>query len=600
MCSAIGSFPRLPILLGAVLLFVPHLLPATVQAGEIHPALQAEMSRLSPTESTTALFVLERQADIDALDTALRLGHATRRERHRRVVETLQTVARESQPPFLGELSRRSALGEVATYTPYWITNLVVVRATRAAIEDLARRADIAAVEPGLRAVPDRVDRVAALSGGGSRGIGVAGGLRAINAPRVWHELGINGAGALIGVLDTGVDGYHPALQDRWRGNNGHPWQECWHDVVDLHTSYPNDDVSGHGTHVAGTLTGLGVATGDTVGVAWGSQWIAANAIRQGVGPEFNFDVFECLQWFADPDGNANTVDDVPDVLLNAWGVAEYLGYPDCDNRWWPAIDNCEAAGIVLVWTAGGDGPDPGTVRSPGDRATTVYNCFSVGSVDAAHSAFPYPIAYFSSRGPSGCAVPDPLGIKPEAVAPGVDIYSSYPGGTYQVWSGSAMASAHAAGVVALLRSAEPDIEVNAIKQILMETARDGGAPGEDNSFGWGTIDAYAAAVRLATSSTEGGVPAGTSRHLASWPNPFGRAATLGFRVTTPGPATLAVYDASGRLVRVILAGSVSAGEHTAIWDGRDASGGLVAPGVYFSWLRSPGSCDQTKMLVIR
>jgi subtilisin family serine protease len=596
-------------LIPAILLFVALVIPAAIRAGEIHPALTEELSRLSPTETATALFILDRQADIPALDAALKAAHATRMERHRRVIAALQSEAERSQPPFLDELGRRSASGEVTAYHAYWIANMVVVRATRAAIEEMAGRADIAAIEPGLQAVPDRVVRTAADRSerdataprrqDATRGIGVAQGLRAINATRVWHELGINGAGALIGVLDTGVDGNHPALRNRWRGNNGHPWQECWHDVLGTYTTYPNDDASGHGTHVAGTLTGLGVATVDTVGVAWGAQWIAANAIRQGVGSEFNFDVFECLQWFADPDGNPETVDDVPDVLLNAWGVNEYLGYTDCDSRWWPAIDNCEAAGVVIVWTAGGDGPAGGTIRSPGDRATTPYNCFSVGAVDAAHSDFPYPVTSFSSRGPSGCDVSAPLKIKPEVVAPGVDIYSSYPGGTYQVWSGSAMASAHAAGVVALMRSADPDLEVDTIKQTLMETARDGGTLGEDNNYGWGTIDAYAAVVPYVAAAPGGNVVSSRG-FLAARPNPFGRETSLRFRITRAGPVVLEIYDTGGRRVRTVMNGMVGAGEQAAIWDGRDASGGLVPAGVYFSRLRSPDGCGQEKMLVIR
>ena len=58
-----------------------------------------------------------------------------------------------------------------------------------------------------------------------SRGIGVTPGLRAINADRDWYELGLTGTGTLIGSLDTGVDGTHPALADRWRGN-AHPHAE--------------------------------------------------------------------------------------------------------------------------------------------------------------------------------------------------------------------------------------------------------------------------------------------------------------------------------------------------------------------------------------
>ena len=69
------------------------------------------------------------------------------------------------------------------------------------------------------------------------------------------------------------------------------------------------------------------------------------------------------------------------------------------------------------------------------------------------------------------------------------------------------MAGPHVAGVVALMRQANPDLEVAAIKEILMATARDLGEPGEDNTYGHGLIDAYAAV--LAVMNTVGSV-AGT------------------------------------------------------------------------------------------
>jgi hypothetical protein len=55
------------------------------------------------------------------------------------------------------------------------------------------------------------------------------------------------------------------------------------------------------------------------------------------------------------------------------------------------------------------------------------------------------------------------------------------------------MAGPHVAGVVALMRQANPNADVTTIKNVLMNTARDLGAGGEDNSYGWGVIDAYAA-----------------------------------------------------------------------------------------------------------
>jgi len=57
--------------------------------------------------------------------------------------------------------------------------------------------------------------------------------------------------------------------------------------------------------------------------------------------------------------------------------------------------------------------------------------------------------------------------------------------------SGTSMASPHVNGVVALIREANPNLDVQAIKLILMQTARDEGTAGEDNTYGHGFVDAY-------------------------------------------------------------------------------------------------------------
>ena len=335
------------------------------------------------------------------------------------------------------------------------------------------------------------------------RGIGVTPGLRAINVPRVWYELGITGLGRLLANLDTGVSGAHPALTNRWRGNHA-PWQECWRDALGGGTTYPVD-YNDHGTHVMGTLCGLGAATADTIGVAWRAEWIADNAINQGVGGAFNNDVLDAFQWFADPDGNPNTTDDVPDAVENSWGIDHrFSGYQDCDYRWQTVIQNCEAAGVACIFSAGNEGPGAQTHRSPANICNTPTTNFSVGAVDATHYSFPYPIASFSSRGPSDCNTSIK---KPEVVAPGVQVYSSVPGGGYEQygWDGTSMAGPHVAGVIALMREANPDLDVDSMKQILMNTARDLGTSGEDNNYGWGVIDAYEAVLAAIASAYMGG-----------------------------------------------------------------------------------------------
>jgi hypothetical protein len=81
--------------------------------------------------------------------------------------------------------------------------------------------------------------------------------------------------------------------------------------------------------------------------------------------------------------------------------------------------------------------------------------------------------------------------------------------------------------------------------------------------------------------------------------NPFDDAVRFRFRLPGARHAFLAVHDAAGRRVRVLANGSLAEGEHLGIWDGRDAAGRRVGPGVYFVHLRSPGLAG-TKKVVLR
>jgi bacillopeptidase F len=472
------------------------ILTSTLNAGEIEKNFGEYLKSLSPNEFVSAIVIMADQADIKTLNTALKAEKATMQVRHQRVLSELQAAASRSQGDIINYLEAKKGEGSVKGYTRFWIMNLIVVQAKREELERIAARSDVETVEENFRVsliqpVGDRSKSVEIPT----KGIGVTPGLRAINAPRVWYELGITGLGRLLGNIDTGVDGTHPALTSRWRGNH-EPWQECWRDAVGFGDTIPHD-YYGHGTHVMGTLCGLGAATGDTIGVAWQAEWIADNAINQSTGSAFDNDILDAFQWVADPDGNPSTTDDMPDVIQNSWGIDHrFSGYVDCDYRWQTAIENCEAAGVVVTFSAGNEGPGSQTHRSPANICNTPTTNFSIGAVDATHYDFPYPIASFSSRGPSDC---DGITKKPEVVAPGVQVYSSVPGGTYEQygWDGTSMAGPHVAGVVALMRQANPDLDVDSIKQVLMNTARDLGNLGEDNTFGWGVIDAYEAVLAV-------------------------------------------------------------------------------------------------------
>ncbi|MCC6477209.1 S8 family serine peptidase [bacterium] len=441
---------------------------------------------------------LTAQAEIANLDAILTQQKATRQRRHQEVIDALREVSALTQPSIVGRLDRLVASGVVSAFSPYWIVNAIVMKGTRAAIEEIASRDDVDWVDENFRVtLTEPIDYVRGSSNALDENHGVPTGVRAIGAPRVWYELGFTGAGRLVGNLDTGVDGAHPALAARWRGNHA-PVDHCWFDVVRT-SDFPEDDSpsGGHGTHVMGTICGNSTSSNDSIGVAPGAEWIACNGIDQGSSNEFDNDILHAFQWFADPDSNSATLDDVPDVVHNSWGVdGRFSGYSDCYQVWNEVIVNCEAAGVVVTYSAGNEGPSSRTLRSPATVQIDSVTVFSVGAVDAdADTIPPYEIASFSSRGPTDCPPFSP--IKPEVCAPGVDVYSSFPDGLYTRLSGTSMAGPHVAGVVALMRQANPNAEVREIKSILMRTAHDYGDAGEDNTFGFGFIDAYQAVIEV-------------------------------------------------------------------------------------------------------
>ena len=521
---------------------------AVATAGEISKGLQVILDETDDKTPVKAMIFLRERVDIKGLDLQLHLAKSTRADRHARVVNELRDTARATQGDLLAALANLQRDGLVVGFTPHWLVNGIVVVAAKPALLALSQHGDVDIIEADLVAAliePVAVEQVPPEKA--AKGIGITPGVVNIGARRVWDELGIRGEGALVGTLDTGVSGSHPALSARWRGNFA-PWQHAWLDVLGTGTQFPSDG-HGHGTHVTGTVTGL--APDDSIGVAPAAHWLACNAINQNSGSELDNDILAALAWFADPDGDAGTIDDVPDVVQNSWGVNEtFSGYVDCDSRWWDAIDACEAAGVVLTWSAGNEGSASQSIRSPADRATTLLNCFSVGSTIAVP---PFTISSFSSRGPAGpnCG-PEGNRVKPEIVAPGQDIYSSYPGGGYTTMSGTSMAGPHLAGVVALMRSANPDLDVITIKQVLLDTAVDLGSAGEDNDYGHGLVDAFAAVLTVlggvgylegTVIAADTGLPvAGALVEVVDTPRIFTADQNGGFRlILAPGAYDLAI-----------------------------------------------------------
>lgn len=472
------------------------------QAAEFSPAIKDELSKAGAGELVSAIVILESPLDIRALDLQLHAEHASLERRHREVLAALFYNAEQTQPAFRKELDDELRFKRVTGYTAYWVENLFVVQGEAEWLLSLETRGDIKYVTENFQA--ELIEPIVGDDPDAGRpprnpldNETTTPGQNAIQATRVNRELGITGQGTLVANLDTGVDGNHPALAARWRGNFA-PAAECWRDALGSAPNFPTDTHS-HGTHVMGTITGRQFTGPDTitVGSAPNALWIADNAINQGVSPAFDNDIIDAYQWFADPDGNINTLDDVPDVIQNSWGVFTGLGYAQCFNLWNTVILNCEAAGPVITWSAGNEAA--AGLRSPAIYSINAYQIFSVGAVDAQDGLAPFPIASFSSLGPTPCSPAVPDNIKPEISAPGVNVFSSIPGGGYSsAFSGTSMAGPHVAGVVALMREACPNCDYITIKDAIMTTALDQGAAGQDNTYGYGVIDAYAAVLAVA------------------------------------------------------------------------------------------------------
>jgi hypothetical protein len=93
------------------------------------------------------------------------------------------------------------------------------------------------------------------------------------------------------------------------------------------------------------------------------------------------------------------------------------------------------------------------------------------------------------------------------------------------------------------------------------------------------------------------GVPSVTALRSA-YPNPFNPSTTIPFSLVSQERVLLQIYDAQGKLVRTLRNDVVPAGQHEAVWDGRDNSGSQMATGVYFVRLIA-GSYEMTRKVVM-
>ncbi|HEU4946800.1 MAG TPA: S8 family serine peptidase [Kribbella sp.] len=330
--------------------------------------------------------------------------------------------------------------------------------------------------------------------------------LSQVGAPSAW-DLGLDGSGVKVAVLDTGVDEGHPALAGQV-------------DAAANFTDEPTtDDGNGHGTHVASLVAGNGAGSdGARRGVAAGADLL--------VGKVLNSEGFGQSSWLiAGMEWAAAQGADVVNLSLGARAG-------EADDPVALALDKLTAQYgtlfVVAAGNAGGLGRNPATIGSPGIAASAL-TVAAVGSDDRQ--------AGFSSEGPTRGT----YRLKPDVAAPGVEILGARAGARtddlYVPMMGTSQAAPIVAGAAALLLQQHPDLTWQQLKARIVTTAatNDTYTPW---TVGGGRLDLAAATSQPLTSDLAN-LDFGYVKH----PDESPRGKTVTITNTGAEPVTLQVTD---------------------------------------------------------
>jgi serine protease AprX len=302
-----------------------------------------------------------------------------------------------------------------------------------------------------------------------------------VGADVVRQQLGYDGAGIGVAVIDSGVTNWHDDLADV-----NAPATQRVDRFVDFvgNQSQPYDDY-GHGTHVAGIIAGNGAdSNGARTGIAPSARLVVLKVLDAN-GQGRISDVIAAIDYAVAHKAEFNIR-----ILNMSIGAGVYESY-DTDMLT-QAAKRAVEAGLVVVAAAGNHGRDDdgveqhGAISAPGNApwVLTVGASSHMGTASRADDT----MAAFSSLGPTAYD----FAAKPDLVAPGAGIYSlSSPGSTlYERWpearlsgaagapdmpyfslSGTSQATPVVAGTVALMLQANPSLTPNAVRAILQYTA---------------------------------------------------------------------------------------------------------------------------------
>ena len=300
-----------------------------------------------------------------------------------------------------------------------------------------------------------------------------------VGATRVRQDLGYDGEGVGVAVIDSGVSGTHDDLT----GAGGAPRVASFVDFVNGRDQTYDD--YGHGTHVAGIVAGNGAdSSGARSGIAPAAHLIVLKVLDES-GQGRISDVIAALDYVV-------THKDLLNIRVVNLSVATGVYESYNTDPLTVAAERVVRAGIVVVAAAGNNGRDHegrqrhGGITAPGNApwVLTVGASSHMGTVDRADDT----IASFSSRGPTALD----RAAKPDLVAPGVGIESLsdpdsafyttrahylLPGTVprtylpYLSLSGTSMAAPVVSGTIALMLQANPSLTPNAVKAVLQYTA---------------------------------------------------------------------------------------------------------------------------------
>ena len=344
----------------------------------------------------------------------------------------------------------------------------------------------------------------------------------------------LDGSGVSIAIIDTGVDPTHPAFQSNGATRVVRNLKSTCTDgtstscILDVGTSVDTDTTSlgGHGTHVTGIAAGTPYTLPDGTQVGGSAPGAKIVAISTGLAV-LVLGTDAALNWVLD-NHNAPCGAGVPasvcppiKVINNSYGP-NGGGVFDPNSATVQLQRKLAAEGVVTVWANGNDGGDgsvdlsnpPGQDPTPGIISVASYNDQGTGTRAGT-------VSTFSSRG-----LASNLSSWPDISAPGENILSSCrlylticaqglqpengPGpldiGSYNVISGTSMATPQITGIVAQLFQADPAATPGQIENALKSTAykySNGAAYQAAGSYtssfdkGTGLVDAYAAAQSL-------------------------------------------------------------------------------------------------------